>query len=323
MNYIAIARWLPPKLGEWMRKSLVYADIDVNPEKLLGFLSVFGLSLSLALAADLYLFFGFNPLLGFCGSLAGFSLLFYLFLFFMIESRSRFIENVLPDALQLMSSNIRVGMTTDRAFLLSARPEFGPLEKEIRRVGKKIFSGGEIDKELLAMAKRIRSNVFDRTISIIVEGIRSGGELDRILVQTAHDLRRQESVRKEIEATILMYSVLVFMGVGFAAPFLFGVSSYLAEVLGERMASFGFVRGLTQTLNLEAGGASFSPQSIVVFSVSSLTMSSVFGSLLIGLIQEGNEKVGAKYIPVFLTLSITLFFLTRKVMVSFFGQLLT
>ena len=51
-----------------------------------------------------------------------------VFLYYSIvlkaDSIARKLEKVLPDALQLMASNLRAGMTTERALLLSSRIEF-------------------------------------------------------------------------------------------------------------------------------------------------------------------------------------------------------
>lgn len=322
MNYRAITRQLPPRLRETVRRSLIYADVDVDYEDFIGFTLVFGVALSFAVSMDAYLIWNLNPLIGFVGTFTAFLTLMYTLIFFMIHNRSSFIDTMLPDALQLMSSNIRAGLTTDRSLLLSARSEFGPLKKEISIVGKRIFAGGIIEDELLGMTKRVKSKIFDRTILLIVQGIKSGGSLERLLIQTADDLRKQESLRKEIQATVLMYSILIAFAVVLAAPFLFGVSSYLAEVLGSRMTSFAFVRGLTSTTNFEVGAATIPPETLFRFSIASLTMSSVFGGLAIGLIQEGEEKVGVKYIPILLLLSLTVFVVTRSAMLSIFGSLI-
>ena len=41
------------------------------------------------------------------------------------------IESAFPEFLQLMASNLRAGMTIDKAMLLSSRPELAPLDSEI------------------------------------------------------------------------------------------------------------------------------------------------------------------------------------------------
>ena len=84
----------------------------------------------------------------------------------MLEAKAKFMEKVLPDALQLMSSNLRAGMTPERALLLAARSEFGPLSDEINRVGKEVAVGKGVDEALLDITKessqtRLKNDGFD------------------------------------------------------------------------------------------------------------------------------------------------------------------
>src|SRR3989338_8958155 len=58
--------------------------------------------------------------------------------YFAIAGRIKRIEEVFPDFLQLMSSNLRAGMTIDRAILMSTRPEFNPFDEEILKTGRDI-----------------------------------------------------------------------------------------------------------------------------------------------------------------------------------------
>jgi pilus assembly protein TadC len=66
-------------------------------------------------------------------------------------------EEVFPDFIELVSSNLRAGMTVDKALLLSSRKEFSPLDIEILRLGKDILTGTYINIALTNMAKRIKS----------------------------------------------------------------------------------------------------------------------------------------------------------------------
>ncbi len=54
--------------------------------------------------------------------------LFYLGLSMAADARARQIEEILPIALQMISTNIRAGMTLENAIWSSARPEFGPFK---------------------------------------------------------------------------------------------------------------------------------------------------------------------------------------------------
>ncbi len=49
----------------------------------------------------------------------------------------------------------------------------------------------------------------------------------------------------------------------------------------------------------------------------SLIITSVFSATIISTIQKGNAKLGLKYIPIFIVVTITLFFIADKVLGSF------
>ena len=58
------------------------------------------------------------------------------------------------------------------------------------------------------------------------------------------------------------------------------------------------------------------------FAVTLLSITSIFASLIIGIIRGGKEKVGYKYIPILLVCSLAIFFLVRYVLTNVFGHLL-
>ena len=144
------------------------------------------------------------PWLVFIVAFAGFQITVYMWIGLNVDAKAKFVEKVLPDALQLMSSNLRAGLTPDRALLLSSRPEFGPLSEELNKVGREIAVGKEIDKALMKMTERIRSEKLTKTMLLIVSGLRSGGELASLLDQTARNLRAQEFVDQKIRSSIKM-----------------------------------------------------------------------------------------------------------------------
>ena len=78
--------------------------------------------------------------------------------------RIKKMEDVFPDFIELMASNLRAGMTIDKALLLSSRKEFAPLDEEILLLGKEIITGKEIMQALHDMALRINSEKIKKTI---------------------------------------------------------------------------------------------------------------------------------------------------------------
>lgn len=249
----------------------------------------------------------------------------YFSLLLRADAKAKFVESVLPDVLQLMASNLRAGLTTDKALLLAARPEFGPFQQEINQVGKEITMGKEIDEVLEDMARKTRSEKLDKTIALIVSGIRAGGELASLLEQTSKNLRREELVDSRIRANVMMYVIFIASAVCFGAPLLFGLSSFLVEVLSQNLGAMEISpeAGITAAMPLSLGEITLPIDFVLMFSVIFLITSSVLGSLILGLISKGKEREGIKFMPVLAAVSLGVFFLTRiaikNMLGTFFG----
>ncbi len=314
MVYRILARFYPKHLRKTYIDLLRYSNIKVNPDRFIGFMLFFGFGLAISLGFYPASLFNLPLILVMFGLFIIFEVIIYMWLVLKADAKSRFIEDVLPDGLQLMSSNLRAGMTVDRALLLSARDEFGPLQEEISFVGKEISTGMEIDKALLSMTKRVRSDKLDKTINLIASGIKSGGKLADLLDQTAKNLRSQQIVEEKVRSNVLMYVIFIFVAVGVGAPMLFGLSTYLVQILTTTLASVQIPTEVsaTSTLPLVFQGATITPEFVTIMAVISLIMSSILGSLVIGLIAKGKERYGFKYLPYLLILSIVLFLLVRK-----------
>ena len=78
------------------------------------------------------------------------------FLILAVERRTKFVEDILPDALQLVAANIRAGFIPSRALILSARKEFGPLSEGIKMAGKEMVTGKSLQESLRYITKKIK-----------------------------------------------------------------------------------------------------------------------------------------------------------------------
>ena len=324
MIYKIIGNFYPKRIKKSIINLLIYSSIKVEYNKFLGFILVFNLLLSILFGFYLGAFFNLN-----------FWLIFFVVFIVMIiteimllkvdaDKKGKFIENVLPDALELMASNLRAGFTVDRALLLSIRPEFGPLKDEINLIGKKITAGMEITRALKEMIERVKSKKLERAILLINSGLRSGGELASLLEQTSEGLLNQNLVDKKIRASVGMYVMFIFIAICIGAPVLFGLSSYLIEILTTTLRSVDIPDISTMGnvgLPFAIPKVTIPIEFLLVYIVSFLVATSFFGSLVIGLISKGNEKEGFKYIIPILIVSITLFFIVRIIIRGLLGGL--
>ena len=235
----------------------------------------------------------------------------------------------MPDVLQLIASNIKAGLTTERSLFVSARPEFGPLTVELKTASKNIIAGDRIEHALLEIPKKIKSKILERTLWLLAEGIKNGGQIADLLIELGNDLREENIVKAEIKSNISMYIILIFIAAAFGAPMLFGVSSFIVGILEEQMGTVDLdadalkemQRGSPMGNMMGVPTASVGEDFVVGFVGVSIIVTSVFAGLTIGVINSGKEKEGVKYIPFVLLISFVLFYLVRAVLEIVFGSL--
>lgn len=233
-------------------------------------------------------------------------------------SRIKKMEEVFPDFISLMSSNLRAGMTIDRALILSARKEFAPLDKEIMQLGKDILTGGEITQALKDMAKRIESDEIRKTVQILISGIQSGGNLAVLLENTANNMRERIFVRKRASSNVLMYVIFIFFAVAVGAPLLFGLSNVLVEIMSNIFANIS-VEDVSVSLPFTISQINISTTFVFYFSLIFIVVSSVLASLILGLVSKGKESDGTKYILPLVVIGITVFLVSRFVLLQYFS----
>ena len=321
--YRYIASLLPQKLRENYYHLFVYNNLKAHPEKLLGFMLFVVTGFSVIVGVIFSFFFEYSMILIIVLTFITSQVLAYLLLSLKADSNAKAIETILPDALRIMASNLRAGLTVDKAFLSSSRPEFGILNVEINKVGKEVTTGKSLVESLQDMARRIRSDKVKKTIFVIISGLESGGELASLLEQTSKNLRNQTFIEEKVKGNIMMYFIFIFIAIGLGCPALFGLSNFLVQVLISIMndPSLTTTSTLSASSPISFGGVGITAEFIKQFSIISLITSSIMGSLILGLINDGKEKKGLKYMPILIGLSLVLFFLTLTAMKTTLGSL--
>jgi archaeal flagellar protein FlaJ len=295
--YAFVSRITPRALREKYQRLLIYADIKIHPDIYLGFWVFFGFLSSLGISF-LISFVLDRPgifIWLFVGIFIGSQVLVYALLNLVVDSRSTFVELVLPDVLQLMASNLRAGMTIDRALLLAARPEFGNFQKELVQVGKEMATGREIEVALLNLTERIRSDVLKKTVILLISGLRSGGQLAPLLEQTAKNLRSQQFMRERVKSSVGTYVLFVISAIGFGAPFLFGLSTVLVTVLTQILSSVDLSGTEGTNIPITFSTVAISKGFIVMYAMIFIGADCFFGSMFIGLINRGKAREGLRY----------------------------
>ncbi|MBI5149133.1 type II secretion system F family protein [Candidatus Pacearchaeota archaeon] len=288
-----------------------YTDIK-DIKKTVSFVFILSLIVSIGLIFLTLKFPWFYSVATFFISFGVLSLISYTYFVLIADKKASAIEAVIPDALQLMASNLRAGLTTDRALINSARDEFGPLQAELKRVGREINAGKDIKESLLSLSTRVKSDILERTMSLIVFGLRSGGELSPLLEEAAASLRQQILTQKQMRTNVMMYTIFIFIAIAFVSPVLFALSSALIETL---MKSISMIevpeQAVRAALPLTISVLNIEPEFVLFFSLIVLIVTTILGSLVLGQILTGEERNGLKFMPVLLIICVAVFFIVR------------
>lgn len=309
----AVYQALPEKYRERMEEQAKYAHMDNYESINFNIISIF--------TFILLMFVGFFPTSWVMKSgvaivaLPTIIALPYVVISIYANNRRKEVEEVLPVALNLISSNMKSGLTVDRAFLLSAREEFGPLADDLKKAAMKMFGGDSVSKALTALSKSTNSELFQETLNLLKDGIETGGQVSKLLESSAKDVQKSLRLREEIAANVKMYSIFIIIASVLGAPILFSVSVHLSEETSSMWAS--------DTINFEnlpsSGGGftpqepSFRPEFFADFAVVALIISNIFAAMLISEIKNGNIKDGIKFAPIYAIVAVAIFFLANFV----------
>jgi len=271
-------------------------------------------------ALDVLIFMAALWTAGFAGAFLAAQGIIYFFLDYRIYKRTREIEEVLPDFLQLASSNIAAGMPIDRALWLSIRPSFGVLAKEMEVVAKSTMAGESLEDSLLRFADAYESPILKRSVAILIEGLRAGGEMADLLNKIALNIEELKIMRQEMAANVTTYAIFISFASVMVAPFLFALATQLLEI----------IIGITGSLDLASSGSAFSinaadphvVERFRMFSIVMLGVSTAFSAALVSVIKRGNVLEGIKSIPVYSLSAIAVYYLSLAMLHGMFGGIL-
>jgi Flp pilus assembly protein TadB len=290
---------------------------------ILGFFLIFGgvsAVLILAKVSNVFL----DPVFGFVLAII-YILAIYMILTVKIDSRRTQMEVVLPDYLQVASANLRSGIALDRALLLAARPEFTFLSEDIKEMSKRIMSGVTLEKAMEELGTKYNSIELTHAIRMMTEAIKYGGAMADMLDQLSKDIRTQQIIQKEVAGQLLMYSIFIAFAAIIAAPVLYGLTSQMIIVTDKVWNGI-----LTQNpTGIPTVGLSFlkpsppkiTPTQYYYFSIVAITLISGFSAVIMSAISSGSAVKGLKYVPVFIAISLVIFFVMKIVIGVLFASL--
>lgn len=247
-------------------------------------------------------------------------ILYYFYIDVRVYQRKIELEKMLPDFLQLVSSNIKSGMPIDKALFFSARPKFGALAREIEVVAKKTLTGEELKDSLELFTKRFDSMLLVRSMSLILEGVDAGGEIGDLIGNIATNIQELQMMKKEMAASVTTYVIFITFAAIIAAPFLMGLSYQLLLIIKGIMGSISMggdtgASGMSMSFSADA----VSLDDFRTFSYATLAVTAFFSASICSIIKTGTIKGGLKNLPTYVITSLVIYKIAIWVLGIFFS----
>ncbi|MEM4755691.1 MAG: type II secretion system F family protein [Candidatus Woesearchaeota archaeon] len=320
--YKSLAQLYPHAYRTHIGQLLLYTQATATASQYLGMQMVYSLSIGL-LGIAIISFFGL-PSVGYWFVLlaaVAIQLLFYLLLYLKAERITEEIERVLPDALQVIASNLDAGATPFQAIKSATRKEFGILAKLFDNAIKRAVASENFAEALKHAAEKTNSAMFKRAVKLIISSLSAGGNLSKLMQELAEDISQRRALKEEMVTNTKTYTMFIMFTIVVGAPLLFAISIHFVTIVNNLQTTaqlstneFG--------LGFLAGGIDITPQFLTNIAYSALIIISLLACMMMGVITSGKAKIGFKYAPFIVGGSLVMFLLAQKMITALFGGMM-
>ncbi len=205
--------------------------------------------------------------------------------------RVRMIDKRFPDFVRDLAESRRAGMTFTKAIMYSAKGNYGVLTDEIKKISMQISWGNSVENALRAFAKRVKTKLVIRTISLIIEASRSGGNVADVLDAASKDAREIKLLDSERRASMLSYVAVIYVAMFVFLLIMIVLSkSLIPNMVGEGAAGLKSAGALGGS-----SGNQISQDEITqLFFIASIIQGGFMG-IVAGVFEEGNVISGVKH----------------------------
>lgn len=254
-----------------------------------------------------------------CVGLVGMCLYFYYDL--KIYKRTKEMEAHLPDYLQVVSTNLRGGMSFEKSLFAAIKPQFGVLAQEMTRTSKKVLTGYDLSSALEEFAAKYDSPELKRSMNLIVGETATGGKVAYVIDEIVSNLKQTQKLKAEMSASVVTYVIFIGAIVVVIAPALFALSynllNYMAQFT-DKLADAG-ISNVNLPFSFTKGA--IKPEFFKTFSWIATLVVAFFSAMIVSIIEKGHVKAGLKYIPMFTISALVMYFLFMAILSRVFATL--
>ncbi len=326
--------FVPKKAVPYLRKYLLKANISPVPYKFFGALFY----LTALITAIIYILFiypfltQYPPLALLLLSFSSwfvtqfffaalFIMLIYFYLDLKIYRRTKHLEEMLPDFLQVVSSNLKGGMSFENSLWAAIKPRFSILANEMAEVSKKVMTGYDVDKALIELSEKYNSTTLKRAVDLIISELESGGNIAELIDKVVENMKRTKNLKADMVASATSYIIFIGVIVVLIAPLLFSLSYTLLIVVSGFMSKISSATQNAPNIPFSFGQVSVDLESFKIFSYLAVSVIALFSSMIVAIVEKNDIRGGIKYIPMFLAGSLIFYTIFMNVLSLLFSGL--
>src|SRR3990167_8483559 len=219
-----------------------------------------------------------------------FILLVYFYLDLKIYYRTKKMEEQLPDFLQVLSANLKGGMTFEKALWNSIKPRFNVLGSEMAKASKKVMTGYEVSRALVELADKYDSLMLRRTVDLMISEVESGGNVAELVDRIVDNLKDTKALKDEMSASAIAYVIFISVIVVLISPLLFALSFHLLVLITNFMGKIAFATQRASALPFALSKVNVNPEDFRLFSILAIFVISLFSSLIVSIVEKGDMK---------------------------------
>ncbi len=231
------------------------------------------------------------------------------------------IERDLPEFIDALVSNLKGGISLEKALLQSVRKEQVTLLKEVTLINEKIFMGKTSLEAIQEFRMKYDSQILSRTVFLLEEGIRGGGNLAHPLERISENLKRIYSLNEEIKGNASGFAIVIQAISIIIAPLLFALAITLLTFIGNLLvllqdSGTQLLQGMGEGLPPEY------PFYLITFSYAMIALITLFSSLITSQLKGEKVFVAFKYMPIYVGISMFIYATFKTILLNFFGGIL-
>lgn len=257
----------------------------MNKFKLIYLVEIF-ISL-LAVAGDVYLFWGQRPFWPIAIVVLSLGWLHFWIDFFAENRRQKEIELKFVEFARTLVESVKSGVSIPRSIMNIAQKDFGALSPYLKKLSHQIEWGIPTRKALLTFSTDTNNKVIKRSVSILVEAEQSGGDISNVLESVVESVINIKKMREERKASV--YSQVIQ---GYIVYFIFIIIMLILQLwLFPKLG------------NLSVGGNAPGEFNLNPTFFGLIMIQGFFAGIMIGKFSEGTIKQGLLHSLVLMTVA--------------------